>query len=88
VVAQRLVPAANNHDRVPALEKLIVTHVVANSNKDGYEHHMQSAIQTGATVGMNTLKRSLAALIGTGEITRETAFRYAIDQQALLKLLQ
>ncbi|MFT6179643.1 MAG: twitching motility protein PilT [Akkermansiaceae bacterium] len=88
VVAQRLVPAANHHGRVPALEKLIVTPAVANSIKDGNEHHMQSAIQTGAAEGMITLERSLAALIGAGKITRETAFRYAIDQQALQKLLE
>ncbi len=87
VVAQRLVPAADHSGRLPVLEKLIVTPAVANGIRDGHEHHMRSAMQTGAEEGMITLERSLASLVRNGQISRDTAYRYADDQQALHKLL-
>ncbi|MFP6877649.1 MAG: PilT/PilU family type 4a pilus ATPase [Roseibacillus sp.] len=88
VVAQRLVPTVGNRGRIPAIEKLIVTPAVANTIRDGKEHHMRSAMQTGVEEGMITLERSLAALECSGKISRITAFRYAADQQALQKLFE
>jgi twitching motility protein PilT len=60
---------------------------VANAIRDGHEHHMRSAMQTGAAEGMVTLERSLAVLVGRGSITRGDAFLHAADEQALQKLL-
>lgn len=88
VLSQRLVPSADGRSRYPALEKLLVTPAVANSIRDGQEHHMRSAMQTGASEGMITLERSLATLECRGHITREAALRYAQDQEALKKLLE
>ena len=88
VVSQRLVPSIRHNERLPALEKLIVTPAVANTIREGKEHHMQSAMQTGAEEGMVTLERSLATLECRGQISRETAFRHAHDQQALQKLFE
>jgi twitching motility protein PilT len=88
VVSQRLVPSIRHNERLPALEKLIVTPAVANTIREGKEHHMRSAMQTGAEEGMVTLERSLAALECRGQISRETAFRHAHDQQALQKLFE
>lgn len=87
VISQRLVPARDGRSRFPALEQLIVTPAVANQIRDGHEHHMRSAMQTGVEEGMMTLERSLAGLVKAGRITRETAQRYALDPLALQKLL-
>lgn len=86
VVAQCLIPSSDRSGRLPALEKLIVTPAVANGIREGHEHHMQNAMQTGAEEGMVTLERSLASLGRRGMISRDTAFRYANDRQALQKL--
>lgn len=88
VLSQRLVPSADGRARFPALEKLLVTPAVANSIRDGHEHHMRSAMQTGVSEGMITLERSLATLECRGHITREMAYRYAQDPQALKKLFE
>jgi twitching motility protein PilT len=86
VLSQRLIPT-RGRGLVPAVEKLLVTPAVANQIKEGHEHHMRSAMQTGVAEGMITLERSLASLVRRGAIGRETALRYASDQEALAKLL-
>jgi twitching motility protein PilT len=86
VVSQRLLPGLDK-GLVPAVERLLVTPAVANSIRDGHEHHMRSAMQTGVQEGMITLERSLAALVRRRAISRETALRHAYDPQALDKLL-
>ena len=87
VVAQRLVPSAGNQSRLPAIEKLIVTHGVANLIREGREHQVESAIQTGGDDGMITLERSLATLARRRLITRSTAVQYAENRFAIQKLL-
>ena len=87
VVAQRLVPSIDNQRRLPAVEKLIVTHAVANLIREGREHQVESAIQTGGEDGMMTLERSLAPLVRNRQISRSTAFKYAENRFALQKLL-
>ena len=87
VVAQRLVPTADHAGRVPAIEKLIVTPAVAIQIREGREHQVGSAIQTGVEDGMITLERSLASLVQSGKITASTAFLHAEDQAAMRKLI-
>ena len=88
VISQQLLPTAGGSGRVPALEKLLVTSAVANSIREGHEHHMRSSMQTGVEEGMITLERSLASLECRGLITRDTAYRYAHDREALGKLIE
>lgn len=88
VVAQRLIRAADRSGRTPAIEKLLVNAAIANSIREGHEHHMKSTMQTGAEAGMVTLERSLASLVCRGTITRDDAYRHANDPQALEKLLE
>jgi twitching motility protein PilT len=88
VVAQRLVPSTGIPSRLPAIEKLIVTHGVATQIREGREHQVPSAIQTGGDEGMITMERSLAALVQSGKISRKTAMQHADNQEALLKLIR
>ena len=62
---------------VPAIEKMLVTPAVANQIREGHEHHMRSAMQTGVEDGMLTLERSLAGLVRRRLITPETALGFA-----------
>jgi twitching motility protein PilT len=87
VVAQRLIASDVTRGSLPALEKLVVTYAVSNQIREGREHQLQSAIQTGGDDGMFSLERSLASLVRSDHIRRSTAMKHAQDPHALRKLL-
>ena len=87
VVSQRLVPSRTG-GQVPAVEKLLVTHAVANGIREGQDHYMRNAMLAGGEDGMITLERSLATLVKDRLIDRETALRTAADPKLLLHLLE
>lgn len=86
IVSQRLIPQIGG-GRVPAVEILIGTPAVANNIRDGKTHLIDSVIQTSQDQGMLTLESSLAALVAAGSISLETAKKYALHEQELLRLL-
>jgi len=80
VVAQLLLPTADNKGRVPAVEVLVATPAVRNLIRETKIHQIPSAIQTGAKEGMQSLDQHLRELVKRGKITRETAQRWATDK--------
>lgn len=74
VVSQQLVPTMSG-TRVAAREILINTPAVANLIKENNISQLQSAIQTGAEVGMISMENSLQALVNEGVIDAEVARR-------------
>ena len=51
-------------------------------------HQIDTAIQTGADLGMQTMDRTLAKLVQTGVITYESAREYAVDVNELDRLVR
>ena len=87
VVTQLLLPSRTPPDRVPAIEKMVVTEAVACQIRDGRNHQIISLIQAGRDEGMISLERSLASLVISNRITRKTAVRHARDGDSLRKLV-
>jgi twitching motility protein PilT len=80
VVAQLLLPTADHHGRIPAVEVLVATPAVRNLIRETKIHQIPSAIQTGAKDGMQSLDQHLRELAKRSKITRETAQRWAVDK--------
>jgi twitching motility protein PilT len=59
--------------RIAALEILIGTPAVRNLIREAKVHQLPSAMQTGQSVGMQTLDMSLVDLVNKGMVTREEA---------------
>ncbi len=78
VCAQRLVPAIGG-GRVVAAEIMIANSAIRALIRDGKTHQLDTAIQTGADQGMQTMDRTLAKLVQTGVITYDSAREYAVD---------
>ncbi len=77
VVTQALVPRLDGKGRIAAREIMIVTPAIANLIRQGKTHEIYSAIDTGGTLGMIGMDRSLNDLVKRGIIdTREAAHRY------------
>jgi twitching motility protein PilT len=79
VVSQRLVPTADGKRRVPALEILFVNLPVSNLIREDKTFQIRSVLQTGKIHGMCLLDDSLAALVASGVITKETARQHSED---------
>ena len=87
VCAQRLVPAIGG-GRVVAAEIMVANSAIRALIRDGKTHQLDTAIQTGAEQGMQTMDRTLAKLVQTGVITYESAREYAVDINELDRLVR
>ena len=88
VVCQALLPRANGHGRVPALEIMVATPAVRALIRDGKVHQIYSAMQAGQEkLGMQTMNQSLAMLCRSGLITTEAALATASAKEELQELI-
>ena len=79
VVSQQLLPKADGSGRVAAHEVMVTTPAIRNLIREGKTHQMQTVIQTGAKLGMQTMDASLMNLYQSRIISRETLEKYAVD---------
>lgn len=87
VCAQRLVPAIGG-GRVVAAEIMVANSAIRALIRDGKTHQIDTAIQTGADQGMQTMDRTLAKLVQTGVITYDSAREYAVDINEFNRLVK
>ena len=76
VIAQQLVPAVNNVGRYPAVEIMMATPAMRNLIRTGQDHQIRAHISTNRAEGMMTMEQSLAELVRSGRIQRDTAFAH------------
>jgi twitching motility protein PilT len=88
IVTQTLIPTADGMGRCVAAEVLLPTAGVRNLIREGKTHQIYSAIQTGGSVGMQTMDTSLAALVRAGQITLNQAESRSSQPTELRKLVQ
>ena len=69
--------------RVAAHEIMIGTAAIRNLIREDKVAQMYSAIQTGQSLGMQTLDQNLKVLLGQGVVTKEEAKRKAVSPDAL-----
>ena len=87
ICSQRLVPAIAG-GRVCAAEIMIANPAVRALIREGKTFQLDTAIQTGADQGMQTMDRTLANMVRTGIITYDSAREYAVDMNELDRLVR
>src|SRR5436190_1876588 len=87
IVTQQLLPTADGKSRVVACEVLVPTPAVRNLIREGKTHQIYSALQTSASVGMQTMDGHLAQLVRQGRVTRALAEQRASVPDELKRLL-
>ncbi len=87
VLSQQLVPGVDNVSRWPATEIMIATDAVRALIRKGEDHQLRSQISVGRAEGMMTMEQSLAELVRTGRITRETANAHCFRADDLQRYL-
>src|SRR5918912_1395754 len=86
VMTQQLLPTADGSARVVACEVLVPTPAVRNLIREGKTHQIPSAMQTGSSVGMQTMDSALAQLVRAGKITQRLAEQRASSPEELRRL--
>ena len=87
IVTQQLLPTVDGMSRVCATELLVPTPGVRNLIREGKTHQIYSALQTGATHGMQTMDSALADLVRQQKITRELAEQRSAAPEELRRLM-
>lgn len=87
ILSLRLVPTINP-GRVMATEILIANAAARNIIREGKSYLIDNLIQTSAEFGMRSLEMSLAELVESGKISRESAAEFALRPEILTRLLR
>ena len=87
VLAQQLVPGVDGVSRWPATEIMIATDAVRALVRKGEDHQLRSQISVGRADGMMTMEQSLADLVRSMRITRDTAFAHCFRTDDLQRYL-
>ena len=86
VITQTLIPRLGGEGRVAACEVLVPTPGVRNLIREGKNHQIPSAMQTGGRFGMQTMDAALVDLVRRGVIWREEAEKRASNPEELRRL--
>jgi twitching motility protein PilT len=87
VISQQLLPKKDGNGRVAAHEILIASPAVRNLIREGKTHQLNTAIQTGANLKMQTMDSALVNLYIKGLIRKEVALIQAFNQEEMKKIL-
>lgn len=87
VISQRLIPDIGGKGRVAAFEIMIVTTAISNLIREGKAAGINSFIQTGYNQGMQLIDRHIADLCEQGKISREDAYAFCVDKDALRRYI-
>lgn len=85
VVSQQLLPKADGNGRVAAMEVMISNPAIQNHIRESKTYQIQSVLQTGRKIGMQTMDDAIYALYTRGEVDAKTALLFAQDRMALSK---
>jgi twitching motility protein PilU len=77
MIAQQLLPKATGEGRVPVMEVLLNSPLIADHIRNGQIHLVKEVMAKSTEQGMQTLDQSLLAKYCEGEITAEEAIRCA-----------
>jgi len=87
IISQRLVPMIGG-GRVAAAEVLLVNSAVRNIIRESKTHQIDSVVQTGADVGMQTMDSTLAKLVHSGKVSYDVAKGFAVNIEEFERLMQ
>jgi twitching motility protein PilT len=89
IVCQALLPRVGVKGRAAALEILVATPAIRNLIRDDKVHQIYSTMQSGQEkYGMQTMNQSLARLLQSHQISRDTALSTTANREELLAMLE
>ena len=86
VVSQQLLPTKGKPGRVAALEILVNTPAVANLIRQGKLDQLETAMQSGGAMGMQTMDSALMKLVETAMVSGKEAYQQANNKSKFQSL--
>jgi twitching motility protein PilT len=86
VISQQLLPTCDTPGRAAALEIMINTPAVSNLIRQGKIDQLETAIQSGGSIGMQTSDSALMDLVKRGRVSVEVAYQQANNKAMFDKL--
>jgi twitching motility protein PilT len=86
VVSQQLLPTKQHAGRIAALEILVNTPAVANLIRQGKLDQLETAMQSGGNVGMQTMDSALMDLVSKALISGRDAYQQANDKSKFQRM--
>ena len=87
VISQQLLPTQDEPGRVAALEILVNTSAVANLIRQGKLDQLETAMQSGAQTGMQTMDTALMTLVRKGRVSALDAYHQANNKAKFRSLV-
>jgi len=87
VLSQVLLRATDGRSRIMAMEIMLGIPAIANLIREGKTHQMETIIQGGAQLGMQTLDQHLKTLLSKGKVTYEECISKAKNPRELAALV-
>lgn len=87
VIAQRLVPITGG-GRKAVSEIMLANPAIRNLIREGKTHQIDNVIRTSADIGMISIEHSLVQMVREGTITMETAQKYAVKPEEIIRLMK
>lgn len=87
VVCQMLFHTSDGTGMVPAVEIMVCNHSIRRAIRDGETHLLQGMIETGKSLGMQSMDSSIAKLVKAGCISTDQALAGAVDPEKMKRLL-
>ena len=87
IISQQLLPKADGKGRVAAHEIMIATPAIRNLIREDKIHQIDTAIQTGAKLKMQTMDSSLIDLYMRGLIRKDIALTQAMNPEEMKKYI-
>jgi twitching motility protein PilT len=86
IITQTLIPRRDGEGRAVACEVLVPTPGVRNLIREGKNHQIYSAMQTGGKFGMQTMDAALVELLRRKRISQEEAEKRSSNPDELRRL--
>ncbi len=87
VLSQTLLRSTDGRSRVMAMEIMLGIPAISNLIREGKTHQMETIIQGGAQLGMQTLDQHLKTLLNQGKVTFEEAVSKAKNPRELANMV-
>ncbi|SDY47536.1 twitching motility protein PilT [Proteiniborus ethanoligenes] len=87
IISQQLLLKSDGKGRVGAFEVMIATPAIRNLIREEKSHQIDTAIQTGAKFGMQTMDNSLLGLYKKGLISGETALNQSVNPEMISRYI-
>ena len=87
VISQQLLPTQDKPGRIAALEIMVNTSAVANIIRQGKLDQLETAMQSGGAIGMQTMDSALMDLAKKGRISGLDAYQQANNKQKFRRLI-